>query len=317
MSDALKVKINSKMVDIADLKVTELKSELKKRGVSTSGNKQELYEKLKNVNFNKLFLRVFKIFFFKYLTEQNGEAKTDLENEEEQVKVIQKSPQKSPRKRPSLRNGSASEPKEEESKHEEPIETDAVQETAEIPAESSNQTGDSIESNKAVNQSSEEEINKDIVPPSPEKVHQLKEDTNGAEQEELSVDKSEETKEVSMIEEKNDQQVEEESPSELMEDKIDEKEKKIEDEQPTEPIEEKKADEKPNETNGSQRKRKWLSNEASSFLSSKKPLTISSDTLKSYLQTNPLDNLDKSPIEDLPKEEEPKTNISRTVIIVI
>lgn len=49
MSDALKVKINSKMVDIADLKVTELKSELKKRGVPTSGNKQELYDKLRAV----------------------------------------------------------------------------------------------------------------------------------------------------------------------------------------------------------------------------------------------------------------------------
>ena len=47
--DSLKIVVNDKLVDIAELKVTELKAELKKRGVSTSGNKQELFEKLKNV----------------------------------------------------------------------------------------------------------------------------------------------------------------------------------------------------------------------------------------------------------------------------
>ncbi len=48
MSD-LCVKINNKLVDIAELKVTELKAELKKRGVSTAGTKKDLYEKLKKV----------------------------------------------------------------------------------------------------------------------------------------------------------------------------------------------------------------------------------------------------------------------------
>lgn len=49
MSDVLKIQINDRLTDISELKVAELKTELKKRGVSTSGNKQELYEKLKNV----------------------------------------------------------------------------------------------------------------------------------------------------------------------------------------------------------------------------------------------------------------------------
>lgn len=50
--DAFKIVINDKLVDVADLKVAELKTELKKRGVSSTGNKQELVDKLKNV---KLF----------------------------------------------------------------------------------------------------------------------------------------------------------------------------------------------------------------------------------------------------------------------
>lgn len=48
-SDQYVIEIDSRQVDIADLKVTELKTELKKRGLSTAGVKQELYEKLKNV----------------------------------------------------------------------------------------------------------------------------------------------------------------------------------------------------------------------------------------------------------------------------
>lgn len=57
--DSYKIMFNDKLTDIAELKVMELKAELKKRGVSTTGNKQELYEKLKNVrqdkkNFNLL-----------------------------------------------------------------------------------------------------------------------------------------------------------------------------------------------------------------------------------------------------------------------
>ena len=47
--DSFKIMRNDKLVDITELKVTELKEELKKRGVSTTGNKQELFEKLRNV----------------------------------------------------------------------------------------------------------------------------------------------------------------------------------------------------------------------------------------------------------------------------
>ena len=49
-SEPIRVQINDKLVDIADLKVADLKVELKKRGVTTSGNKHELYERLKNVS---------------------------------------------------------------------------------------------------------------------------------------------------------------------------------------------------------------------------------------------------------------------------
>lgn len=56
--DSFKIQVNDKLVDVADLKVAELKAELKKRGVSTTGNKQELVDKLKNVN-NKLELKFF------------------------------------------------------------------------------------------------------------------------------------------------------------------------------------------------------------------------------------------------------------------
>lgn len=47
--EELKILINDKLVDISELKVTELKTELKLRGLSQSGNKKDLYEKLKNV----------------------------------------------------------------------------------------------------------------------------------------------------------------------------------------------------------------------------------------------------------------------------
>jgi hypothetical protein len=49
-----KVMINDKMTDISELKVTELKTELKKRGVSTTGSKRDLFEKLKNVSYFKI-----------------------------------------------------------------------------------------------------------------------------------------------------------------------------------------------------------------------------------------------------------------------
>jgi hypothetical protein len=45
-----RIYINDKLTDITDLKVAELKTELKKRGVSTTGNKQELCDKLRNVS---------------------------------------------------------------------------------------------------------------------------------------------------------------------------------------------------------------------------------------------------------------------------
>jgi hypothetical protein len=50
MSEPIRIVINDKLVDIAELKVAELKVELKKRGISCTGNKQELYEKLRNVS---------------------------------------------------------------------------------------------------------------------------------------------------------------------------------------------------------------------------------------------------------------------------
>ena len=50
-SEALQVQINDKLINISELKVTELKAELKKRSISSTGNKLELFEKLKNVNF--------------------------------------------------------------------------------------------------------------------------------------------------------------------------------------------------------------------------------------------------------------------------
>jgi hypothetical protein len=56
MSDPLKILVNNKLTDISELKVTELKTELKKRGISTAGIKQELYEKLKNVCLSPDFL---------------------------------------------------------------------------------------------------------------------------------------------------------------------------------------------------------------------------------------------------------------------
>lgn len=49
MSETFHILINDQLTDVADLKVAQLKVELKKRGVSTTGNKQDLLEKLKNV----------------------------------------------------------------------------------------------------------------------------------------------------------------------------------------------------------------------------------------------------------------------------
>jgi len=48
MSDQFRIVVNDRLVDIGDLKVAELKVELKKRGISVTGNKQELVDKLKN-----------------------------------------------------------------------------------------------------------------------------------------------------------------------------------------------------------------------------------------------------------------------------
>lgn len=49
MSEQALILINSTQLNVNELKVVELRSELKKRGISTSGTKVELQEKLKNV----------------------------------------------------------------------------------------------------------------------------------------------------------------------------------------------------------------------------------------------------------------------------
>ena len=54
MSDTFQILVNNVLTDIGDLKVAQLKVELKKRGLSTAGNKQDLYEKLKKVIFNSI-----------------------------------------------------------------------------------------------------------------------------------------------------------------------------------------------------------------------------------------------------------------------
>ena len=50
MSETYNVMINDQLTDIAELQVAQLKLELKKRGISTAGNKQELHDKLKAVS---------------------------------------------------------------------------------------------------------------------------------------------------------------------------------------------------------------------------------------------------------------------------
>jgi hypothetical protein len=49
MDEPLTVVVNGKPTDINELKVAELKVELKKLGISTAGNKAELIEKLRKV----------------------------------------------------------------------------------------------------------------------------------------------------------------------------------------------------------------------------------------------------------------------------
>jgi hypothetical protein len=51
------------MTDISKLKVPELKTELKKRGGSTGGNKKDLFEKFKKVSLKKKKIYFQKIFF--------------------------------------------------------------------------------------------------------------------------------------------------------------------------------------------------------------------------------------------------------------
>lgn len=63
MSEKTLILIDSKQVNVNELKVIELRSELKKRGISTSGTKLELQEKLKNV-FLFFFFTKSKIKFF-------------------------------------------------------------------------------------------------------------------------------------------------------------------------------------------------------------------------------------------------------------
>ena len=45
----VRIIFNDKPTDISELKVADLKTELKKRGLSTTGNKQELHDKLRKV----------------------------------------------------------------------------------------------------------------------------------------------------------------------------------------------------------------------------------------------------------------------------
>lgn len=87
MSDQpdLRIFINDKLTDIAELKVTELKVELKKRGVSTAGTKKDLYEKLKNVCiFNlsnkSLWLWLFYLLSFKskYIIKNSDNSHLEL-----------------------------------------------------------------------------------------------------------------------------------------------------------------------------------------------------------------------------------------------
>jgi hypothetical protein len=47
---------NGKQIDIAELKVAELKTELKKNSLPTTGNKKNLHDKLRKVNLIFLFL---------------------------------------------------------------------------------------------------------------------------------------------------------------------------------------------------------------------------------------------------------------------
>ncbi len=87
----LRVKINNKLVDIDDLKVTELKAELKKRGVSTAGRKEELQEKLKNVSHGLNFAQVCSIFswlfvvvsvrLMKYLLQHSSSGQVEAASE--------------------------------------------------------------------------------------------------------------------------------------------------------------------------------------------------------------------------------------------
>ena len=48
---SIRICVNDKIVDISELKVADLKVELKKRGLSCTGNPAELHDKLRNVRF--------------------------------------------------------------------------------------------------------------------------------------------------------------------------------------------------------------------------------------------------------------------------
>jgi len=336
-SDQNMIEIDSKQVDISDLKVTELKTELKKRGLSTTGVKQELFEKLKN-----------------YLIQQNGQAAVETENEAQL-----KSPIKSPRKRAGLRNGNHNDSvnetlnesvKEEEEKVkaesvaditqslpppqqpeiEEPepsvVEEENTKTIEQVPeVEIKSQENEKTEEPVVEKEAETEEKEPEVVVEEPEMAVEETEEKVEEKSREPSRERSESLiKEVPLSGDRNrfsrskspkarwcqeDEIKAEEKEAEAVVAKKEEKGESEKEEMSETSDESKPATETiaPGKT---QRKRKWLSEDT---LSAKKSsMTISSDTLKSYLPTNPLDNLDKEPIKEEPEQEEEEEKKGRS-----
>ncbi|RNA30992.1 apoptotic chromatin condensation inducer in the nucleus isoform X4 [Brachionus plicatilis] len=225
--------LESKQLDLNELKVAELKSELKKLGLSASGNKQELQEKLKNLN--------------------------------EEVEAVGEHNPKSPIDRSQkipLKSDSLNEPGVEE-------ETAGVAKNSEEVAEVKIEL-------VGIKNEEDKENTKDME--------------SGSERSESVI------KEVPLSGERN-RFSRSKSPKPRWHHNASEG-KKIED---TCQLNEE------NDAN-SLRKRKWLGED---FLVNKKsPPTISSETLKSFLPKNPLDNLDKQNIKEDDELDDLKTTKS-------